>query len=54
MRDYSTRCFEKQLQLSIQEAADKLLRWVFYKGRRLRGLVLRGKDERVLFLATYG
>ena len=33
-----------------EEAADEFLRWVFCNGRRLRGLVLRRIDERVLFL----
>ena len=33
-----------------EEAADELLRWVFYNGKRLRGLVLRRVDERALFL----
>ena len=34
-----------------EEAADELLKWVFCNGKRLRGLVLRRKDERALFLA---
>lgn len=36
------------------DAADEFLRWVYAKGRKLRGLVRRREAERILFLAGTG
>lgn len=45
----------KQLnQAKYQQAADEFLKWVYVKGKKLKGLVKRRQIERAMFLGEIG